>query len=329
MELDECKKILDTSSLDTSSKNVILRFFESYLKTPINRENLLSLFTTFIKLVENEFSSLSFFPHFHYKERFPFDFYTFSLEMIRPLIDFSHSSVHGEENLLCIDKALQRNENVILLANHQAEIDPQIIDLLISKKYPRIASSLVFVAGHRVISDPLAIPFSRGTNLLCIYSKKYIESPPELKSEKMQHNAKTISALENLLDEGGACIFVAPSGGRDRYDASGKVSLAPFDPNSIEMFYLLTRRAKTKTHLHLLALSTINLLPPPSTTSIELGEERLVSYGPAHLFFGPELNSDITDFPPVHPSSADRKELRKERSDILFTMLQEMYSKFP
>lgn len=327
-ELSLYKKILEESFLDASSKNTLLHFFESYLKIPVNKKDLLHLLTTYVKLVEKEVASPTIFPHFHYKERSLFDFYAFSLDMVRPLIDFSASSVLGEDNLVSIDAALERNENVILLANHQAEIDPQIIDLLISKKYPRVASSLVFVAGHRVISDPLAIPFSRGTNLLCIYSKKYIESPPELKAEKVQHNAKTIATLETLLDAGGVCIFVAPSGGRDRYDASGTVALAPFDPTSVEMFHLLARKAKTKTHLHLLALSTINLLPPPSTSSVELGEERLVSYGPAHLFFGPELPSDPVENPlSTSTSFADKKELRKERSDFLFASLQEMYSK--
>ena len=51
-----------------------------------------------------------------------------------------------------------------------------------------LAEKVVFVAGHRVTTDPLAIPFSMGCNLLCIYSKKYIESPPELKAAKQQQN---------------------------------------------------------------------------------------------------------------------------------------------
>ena len=43
---------------------------------------------------------------------------------------------------------------------------------------------MIFVAGERVITDPLAIPFSMGSNLLCIYSKRYIDHPPEKKIEK-------------------------------------------------------------------------------------------------------------------------------------------------
>jgi glycerol-3-phosphate O-acyltransferase len=51
-----------------------------------------------------------------------------------------------------------------------------------------LASKIVFVAGHRVTTDPVAIPFSIGCNLLCIFSKKYIEVPPELKASKQQRN---------------------------------------------------------------------------------------------------------------------------------------------
>ncbi len=50
---------------------------------------------------------------------------------------------------------------------------------------------MIFVAGERVITDPLAVPASMGRNLLCIYSKRYIDHPPELKSEKQLHNKRT------------------------------------------------------------------------------------------------------------------------------------------
>jgi glycerol-3-phosphate O-acyltransferase len=34
-----------------------------------------------------------------------------------------------------------------------------------------------------VITDPLAIPFSMGCDLICIYSKKYIDVIPEKREE--------------------------------------------------------------------------------------------------------------------------------------------------
>ena len=39
-------------------------------------------------------------------------------------------------------------------------------------------------SGDRVTTDLLAMPFSMGRNLLCIFSKKHIDSVPELKSKK-------------------------------------------------------------------------------------------------------------------------------------------------
>jgi glycerol-3-phosphate O-acyltransferase len=178
---------------------------------------------------------------------------------------------------------------------------------------------MVFVAGHRVTTDPLAVPFSRGRNLICIYSKKYIEFPPEEKSAKLLHNSKSLSELENLLDEGGVCVYVAPSGGRDRFDEQGNVKISPFDPQSVEMFHLMSKKAKQPTHLHLLALFTQHLMPPPKEINIEIGESREVFFGPASLFFGPQL-----DFESIG-SSSDRKERRVERSEWMTKEIEEMY----
>ena len=75
-------------------------------------------------------------------------------------------------------------DNVVLFANHQSEADPQIFSVLLDPKYPGFAEQTIFVAGDRVTTDLLAGPFSMGRNLLCIFSKKHIENPPELKSEK-------------------------------------------------------------------------------------------------------------------------------------------------
>ena len=43
--------------------------------------------------------------------------------------------------------------------------------------------------------------------------------------------------MERLLAEGGKCIYVAPSGGRDRPNAQGEIQPNAFDPQSIELFY--------------------------------------------------------------------------------------------
>ena len=86
-----------------------------------------------------------------------------------------------------MEEQLARGENVILLANHQTEPDPQLISLLLEKTHPGFAEEMIFVAGDRVIRDPLAVPFSRGRNLLFIHSKRHIDHPPEQKEQKLLH----------------------------------------------------------------------------------------------------------------------------------------------
>lgn len=49
-------------------------------------------------------------------------------------------------------------------------------------------TQLVFVAGAKVRTDLFTIPFSKGLNMICIHSKKYIEDDPETKPQKTQEN---------------------------------------------------------------------------------------------------------------------------------------------
>lgn len=256
---------------------------------------------------------------FHKAIREPFDYYQFGIDFVRPLIDMQHSSVKGMPVLKDIEEKLSRKENVILLANHQTEADPQAIALMIEKDFPRLSEEMIFVAGDRVVSDPLAIPFSMGCNLFCIFSKKYIDNPPGNKVKKQLHNQKTMSAMSQKLAQGGICIYVAPSGGRDRKGPSGKVEVDPFDPNSVEMFYLMAARAKTPTHFHTLALDTYSLLPPPETIQIELGEARIPKPGPVHLDFGPAI--DMESFKAIN-----KKELRQVRAKAIWQKVVDDYN---
>ena len=60
-----------------------------------------------------------------------------------------------------------------MIGNHQTEADPQVLSLLLETEgYEDTAEKTIFVAGHKVTTDPLAIPFSMGRNLLTIFSKK-------------------------------------------------------------------------------------------------------------------------------------------------------------
>ncbi|MCB1107419.1 MAG: 1-acyl-sn-glycerol-3-phosphate acyltransferase [Chlamydiia bacterium] len=286
----------------------------------------LEIFNVFIRLVIEQFRSPFQFQPYHEKLRVPFDYYKFGLDFLRPLVDLPHSTLTGTENLDLIETFLKKKENVILFANHQIEADPQAISILLEDCYSEFAENLIFVAGTRVTTDPLAIPFSMGRNLLCIHSKKYIDTPPEQQHEKQMHNKRTMERMVDLLSEGGHAIYVAPSGGRDRANAEGVVEVAPFDPQSLEMFYLMAKKAKNLTHFFPLSLSTYHLLPPPETTETELGESRITRGGALHMHFGKEV--DMEHFPGAEKAT-DKKDLRRIRAQYLWECVNQEYKKFP
>src|SRR5579872_1607182 len=273
-------KKLIPDALPKKYEKILAQFFKCYRAVIGDDDSMLRLF---IQLVQNQLKHPFTFEPYHQKVRHPIDYYQFGLDFIRPLIDIAHSTVQGGGILDQIDQQLKRKENVVLLANHQTETDPQAISILLEKTHPHIGEKIIYVAGERVVTDPLAVPFSMGCDLLCIYSKRYIDHPPELKAQKQLHNKNTMELMCRLLQEGGKIIYVAPSGGRDRRGEHGEIEVAPFDPASIEMFILMARKAKTPTHFYPFTLSTYDLLPPPETIQKELGEARLAKRCPIQI----------------------------------------------
>lgn len=261
------------------------------------------------------------FETYHRQIRTPIDYYQFGLDLLRPLVIFEESRIAGLDNLKKIITSLNQGDNVILLSNHQTEPDPQAIGLLLEKTYSDFAQKMIFVAGHRVTTDPLAIPFSMGCNLLCIYSKKYIEHPPEKKEEKLRHNSRTMKQMLQLLNEGGKCIYVAPSGGRDRPDSQGNLEIAKFDPKGIELFRLMAKQAERPTHFYTLSIVSYNLLPPPNSTEKELGEKRHAQCTPLHMAFGNEIDMDgiVSDI-------KDKRQKLKTRAELIWTQVKEDYN---
>ena len=299
-------------------------YLEAGVKSGFPLEKMHSIFEHFCKLAAEHAKNPHHFQPFHKAIRTPFDYYEFGHDFVRPLLDFAKSSLTGEDTLQAIEKALNKKENVILLYNHQTEIDPQVISLFLGKKYPKLASEMIFVAGHRVVQDPLASPLSLGRNLFCIYSKKYIDHPPEKKAEKIQHNRRTLSIMEEMLSEGEKCICIAPSGGRDRMDESGKILPSPFDPDSVEMFYLIAKKSGTACHFHPLSLYTYPLLPPPQVINVAIGEERSTSFSPAHLTFGAEI-----DMEKIIQGITDKQARRKLRAETIWQQVVTAYKHFP
>lgn len=324
--LEKIEQHKKTGQLPDSIANLLCEFYFSYcIAAQANRieldqiEPILIQFQDFV--VQNLENPYAFEP-FHKRILKPFNYYRFGIEFIRPLVQLESSTVRNLHYLTQIEKQLADGDNVILLANHQTEPDPQAISLLLEKTHPKLAEEMIFVAGHRVISDPMAIPFSMGRNLLCIYSKKHVELIPELKSERLAHNQRTMIQMSQLLAEGGKCIYVAPSGGRDRRDQQGQIIVASFDPQSIEMFWLMAQRSGHPTHFYPLALSTYKLLPPPDSVDKELGEQRLAQATPIHLAFASEIDMHISN---TDNNTLDKKELRKIRADYIW---QQVYNEY-
>lgn len=318
---------LKQGAINLKLKNLILDFHGSYchaLKNSPNPARGEQLFEQLIDLVIEKLKNPYHFEIFHRAVRDPFDYYQFGLDFMRPFVDFSRSKISGLDSIKQIQAQLQKGENVILLANHQIEPDPQIISLLLEQIDPKLAAEMIFVAGHRVISDPLAIPMSLGRNLLCIYSKKHMAHPPEEKAAKVLHNQRTLKQMQELLNKGGNCIYVAPSGGRDRKNAEGEVDVAPFDHQSVELFWLMGQQAASPTHFYPLALQTYHLMPPPSLVEKEVGEKRVINVSPAFIAFGKEI--DMEHFP--GSENCDKRTKRTKRAEYICNLVRREYRAF-
>lgn len=317
------KQYTEEGSIPPKYGDIIEQFYRCYKQATVGDH--VEVFSTLLDLIKQQCQHPFDFQPYHAAIREPFDYYQFGVDFIKPLVDLPHSTVHGLEHLKSIAASLEKGENAIFLANHQTEADPQAISILLENSFPKLGEEMIFVAGTRVTTDPLAAPVSMGVNLLCIYSKRYIDHPPEQKLEKQLHNKRTMELMSQLLSEGGKAIYVAPSGGRDRPNAEGVVEVAAYDPKSIEMFYLMAQRAGHPTHFYPMALKTYELLPPPQTIQVELGETRTAKRAPIHIAFGPRI--DMEHFPGC--DSTDKHARRSARAEYIYDLVCRDYSKFP
>jgi glycerol-3-phosphate O-acyltransferase len=129
-----------------------------------------------------------------------------------------------------------------------------------------------------------------GRSLLCIHSKKHLDADPETKPVKQKQNMAAMSEMLGMMKEGGASLWVAPSGGRDRRDVeSGDVPIAKFDRKTVDMFRLMGVKSKKKTHFYPLAMVSYDLCPPPDFVEAGVGEERNVRFCPIGISCGEEV----------------------------------------
>ncbi|XP_039007922.1 glycerol-3-phosphate acyltransferase, chloroplastic-like [Hibiscus syriacus] len=230
------------------------------------------------------------FQPYHKALREPFDYYKFGQNYIRHLIDFRNSYVGNLSLFYEIEEKLKQGHNVILISNHQTEADPAVIALLLEKTNPHIAENLIYVAGDRVITDPLCKPFSMGRNLICVYSKKHMYDVPELADTKRKANVRSLKEMAMLLRTGSKLVWIAPSGGRDRPDpVTGEWYPAPFDSSSVDNMRRLIESSGTPGHMYPLALLCHDIMPPPSQVEKEIGERRIIGFHGTGLSVAPEI----------------------------------------
>ena len=308
---------------------ILLPFFNSYKKIvadkDLDHDYYASLLVQYCKLVIKQVKDPCKFESYHLALREPIDYVHIGTEIFRPLINKKQSTLSGKENLKEIQDLLSKGENVFLYANHQIEADPQVLRILLEDDFPGFGEEISYVAGVRVLTDPLAVPFSLGCHLFCIYSKKYFSANPKRAGDMKLHNQKTVREISSQLNIGGKCIYIAPSGGRDRKGDSGNIEVSPFDPQSVELMYLLGKKAKKTTHFYPLALSTHDTLPPPEGLQVSLGEPRSTNAAPIHAHFGKKINMDNFPF----SDTTNKKKMKDARTQYIYNLVSEMYAAFP
>lgn len=261
------------------------------------------------------------FSPYHKALRKPYDYYEFGQKYIRPLIDFRNSYVGNVSIFNEIQEKLQQGHNIVLISNHQTEADPAVIALLLETSSPHIAENLIYVAGDRVVTDPLCKPFSMGRNLICVYSKKHMNDDPEHSEEKRKANIRSLKEMALLLRGGSQIVWIAPSGGRDRPDPlSGEWYPAHFDASSVDNMRRLAEHSGAPGHVYPLALLCHDIMPPPPQVEKEIGESRVISFHGVGLSVAPEIS-----FSEVTAACENPEEAKEVYTEALYKSVTEQY----
>ena len=276
-----------------------LDFYNNYRTAVVNsgvpgadEAEVARVMTAIADRVLDQFKAPYTFPSAHSRILAPYDYYAFGQNYVRNLVDFDRSALGHLDRFRKVEAQLAAGDNVVVLANHQTEADPAVWALLLEGAgLDRLASDVAYVAGDRVVTDPLCKPFSMGRNLFCVHSKKHMDDDPALKEEKQRTNRKTLGALSKALAQGGQLLWIAPSGGRDRPDAAtGEWSPARFDPAAVELMRQLSAKAAPRGHLWPLAMESGEMMPPPPATEKTIGERRLTNFVGVGISLGKELD---------------------------------------
>jgi len=318
---------LDLFSIELNEplKRTFTEFLECYVQRAIQKglseKEALTVMEKIYQRIFEQIQDPYPFPSTHKPTKEDSSFYDLGIKLTAPLI-LGDPEIKNPDHLREIEARLKNGENVILAANHQTELEPQILSLVCDPVAKDLFRNTYFVAGERVTTDPLAAPLSRGRHLFCIYAKRYVAEDKQIEIDRRMHNLKTIKQMKELLNQGGCCIYVALSGGRDRPDASQQIQLSPFDPSSVGLFALLAHTAKKPTHIYPLVVSTFNVLPPPLKVNKELGERRWTQGGEVSVAFGAAF--PYQDFLAIE----DKELMHSQLTAALFKNLQALYTPY-
>ncbi|GIL81599.1 hypothetical protein Vretimale_1259 [Volvox reticuliferus] len=260
------------------------------------------------------------FPSFHTRITEPYNYYDFGQRYVGTLIDFQNSVLGHRERWDRVQELIEQKHNVVLLANHQTEADPGVFAHMLASTHPKLATDVIYVAGDRVVTDPMCKPFSMGRNLFCVHSKKHMDDVPELKAAKMETNRKTLISMQRKLNEGGVLIWIAPSGGRDRPGADGKWTPDTFDPAAVELMRNLVQRAKQPGHIMPMSMYSFPLMPPPKTVDKSIGERRLTNFTGVGISLCEEL-----DVASINSGSEDKEVQQRALAVAAHTAVTESY----
>ncbi|KAL4199516.1 hypothetical protein AMTRI_Chr03g51530 [Amborella trichopoda] len=279
--------------------------------------NMASAFDLILLDIEKPFT----FPPFHKAIREPFDYYAFGQNYIRPLIDFRESYVGNISLFSDVEEKIKQGHNIVFMSNHQTEADPAVIALLLEISNPFLSENLTYLAGDRVVTDPVCKPFSMGRNLICVYSKKHMHDVPELAEMKRRANTSSLKEMALRLRSGSQIIWIAPSGGRDRPDPrTGEWSPAPFDVTSVDNMRRLVEHSGVPGHIYPMAVLCYDIMPPPRVVEKEIGERREISFHGVGISLGQEMNfNDITS------GIEDSEEAKSAFSKALYDSVTEQY----
>ncbi|KAK7307334.1 hypothetical protein VNO77_40296 [Canavalia gladiata] len=289
---------------------------------PKANEIVLSNMTVLLDRIFLDVTDPFVFQPFHKAKRQPFDYYMFGQNYIRPLVDFENSYVGNMPVFIEMEEKLKQGHNVILMSNHQTEADPAIISLLLETRLPYIAENMTYVAGDRVISDPLCKPFSIGRNLICVYSKKHMLDDPELIDMKRKANIRSLKEMAVLLRSGSQIVWIAPSGGRDRPDPlTGEWVAAPFDDSSVDNMRRLVEHSGPPGHVYPLAILCHDIMPPPLKVEKEIGEKRIICFHGTGISAAPEIS-----FSETTATCEDTEKAKEVYTKALYDSVTEQYN---